>query len=384
MPNRTWLPLSFFFNITLLSGVALLSLTLWLRVARTEESSAYRIVYRDIISRNASTRETRLVTMLPDGSQKQLRHIFLEDNVGTSYHLQWTPDHTGLLYAKKWQGDVSIYHLDLGTRIETLFAAHADAPIFSPNGRYLAYEVDGAIQVIDYQTGTHLLNTEELIDEPHHLPTWSPDSRKLLVNLENDHQLYQINLAERTVEKFTLQYDSVDEYIFTGLAWSPDAEWLAILMQFSRFPAGQLIFWQPNYERISLFENQAFNDMRLSWSPDGRWVTYPTDRLIVADEVATRQTHELPVGTQAKSGAVWSPDGRWLYYVRERNQNLQIYRRSADFNTTERLTFLPNTHVYPTLSPLIDKPWHSLQLLLMSALGLITLGGVFFHRTKSI
>ncbi len=383
MPNRGWLPLSFFVQIILISGIGLLSLILWLNLARTETSSAYRVAYRDIVSLNAGTRETRLVTMLPDGSQKKLRHIFLEDNIGTSYHLQWTPDQTGLIYAKKWQSNVAIYHLELATHTETVVAAQADAPIFSPNGRYLAYETQGHIQIIDYESGVDVLNTAELIQEAHHLPTWSPDSQKLLVSTQNDHQLYQIDLSQRTVKQFKLAYNSSDDYFFTGLAWSPQEDWLAILMQFTRFPAGQLIFWQLDYERISLFESQAFNDIRLSWSPDGRWLTYPTDRLIVVDEVATRATHELPVGTQAKSGAVWSPDGRWLYYVRERNHNFQIYRRSADFSTTERLTFAPNTHVYPTLSPLIDNKWQPVYLGLLSALGFFISGIALRYRLRT-
>src|SRR5262249_1280310 len=92
-----------------------------------------------------------------------------------------------------------------------------------------------------------------------------------------------------------------------------------------------------------------------SWSPDGRWLVYPSNAsgsVQVWKIAASRgQPEQVTRGDDRIRHVFCSPDGRWLYY-QPNHQN--IYRMPARGGPAQQVTHFPEAGLFieePTISP---------------------------------
>ena len=79
-----------------------------------------------------------------------------------------------------------------------------------------------------------------------------------------------------------------------------------------------------------------------SWGPDGRWITYNSnkdgDPDIYAGNVKTDVEHRLTFHGSRDIWPSWSPNGKWIAFISERGGEMDIYRMDTDGRNVKRLT----------------------------------------------
>jgi serine/threonine-protein kinase len=189
----------------------------------------------------------------------------------------------------------------------------------SPDGRYLAYSVQGppfAAWVYDLSRGASQRITGERVDGGY--PLWTPDGRRLVIHSNGDGGQF-LDLAwipadgsgpeERILDWPNIQYpqswaDSGRTLIFseTGDAVNQGDVWM-VETEGEREPRPLL--------------NTASNEVLPSVSPDGRWLAFVSDdagRQDVLVQPFLGTGARMPVSTRGGTGPLWAPDGKELYY----------------------------------------------------------------------
>ncbi len=121
-------------------------------------------------------------------------------------------------------------------------------------------------------------------------------------------------------------YDGVHE-----LAWSPDAQVLAMCAEEGAFPGVRAISAHDGSPRWSYMPGKQYFD-ELRWSPDGRWIAAASLELIVLDAASGERHLRLsPFDLDQEVDEVaWSPSSRWLLLRgRSRRGDLEVFRVCA-------------------------------------------------------
>jgi Tol biopolymer transport system component len=200
----------------------------------------------------------------------------------------WSPDGTQLAFISDRNGDYQVYVMSAdGSQVRQLtdLATGAGKPVWSPDGGRIAFSTSSnrldRLDIYwinsDGSDLTHVYNDNSYGGRI----TWSPDGGQLLFDsrVSGDFNLYMINL---------------------------DGSNLRIL-------ADSEITWGPSAGRASW----EFNP---TWSPDGQFIAFGTDRAGGAVDIYVVDQHgnqplNLTEPTGANSGPVWSPDSRWVVYL---------------------------------------------------------------------
>jgi TolB protein len=177
------------------------------------------------------------------------------------------------------------------------------APAWSPDGRFLAFAMQGSIWKVELATG---IATEISYSGKYHSsPAWSPDGRWIAYTADNDARSIQLEIVN--VETGETRALTADEQIYLDPAWSPDGKQLAYV---STKPAGYFNI----YTRAIADGKWAGEEVALT--RDNR---YPRDRLYFG----AWDFHTQPA---------WTPDGRELLFVSNRDVPLgsgNIWRMPA-------------------------------------------------------
>jgi dipeptidyl aminopeptidase/acylaminoacyl peptidase len=230
------------------------------------------------------------------------------------------------------------------TRITEL-GGRAMAPVFSPDGRWIAFEVDFGgtdvrdIWVIPSEGGEarrlthHPLNDSRI--------SWAPDSRSLYFNTGMfwDNSVARVEVETGEITRIgpggsgALSPDG-RSFAFTGNRLAGDDDQSNSDIYIMPVEGGE---W-----RLLTPETVGFRDVEPTWSPDGRTLAFISDRngwnnLGVID-VATGEARMLLVEEVEHSEPRWSPDGRWITFTRNLDYQYHIYRVPAAGGQAERLT----------------------------------------------
>lgn len=107
-------------------------------------------------------------------------------------------------------------------------------------------------------------------------------------------------------------------------------------------------------------------DNAWSWSPDGRWIIFASDRdgnwelykMTIAGEQVTRLTNH-----PAQDGwPSWTPDGKSIVFASDRDGYSQIYSMDADGANVRRLHYSESYDTLPVVSPDGTRIVYSAQL----------------------
>jgi len=165
-------------------------------------------------------------------------------------------------------------------------------------------------------------------------------------------QLYSLYVADQDGEnEFKIMED--DEPIMSP-AWSPDSRRIAY------------VSFDGNHSSIRVQTLRTGNFIKVSekpgingapaFSPDGRQLVLTLGGVdgnldIHVLDINSRQSRRITTHRAIDTEGSWSPDGRYIYFTSDRSGGPQIYRVSASGGTPERVTFEGSYNARPRLSP---------------------------------
>jgi len=137
-------------------------------------------------------------------------------------------------------------------------------------------------------------------------------------------------------------------------AWSPDSRQLAYV-SFEGSKSSIFVQTLRTGNRFKVSSKPGINGAP-SFSPDGRKLVVTLGGVdgnldIHVLDINSRQTTRLTTHRAIDTEGTWSPDGRYIYFTSDRSGGPQVYRVRATGGTPERVTFEGSYNARPRLSP---------------------------------
>ena len=137
-------------------------------------------------------------------------------------------------------------------------------------------------------------------------------------------------------------------------AWSPDSRQLAYV-SFEGNKSSIFVQTLRTGNRFKVSSKPGINGAP-SFSPDGRKLVVTLGGVdgnldIHVLDINSRQTTRLTTHRAIDTEGTWSPDGRYIYFPSDRSGGPQVYRVRATGGTPERVTFEGSYNARPRLSP---------------------------------
>jgi Tol biopolymer transport system component/cytosine/adenosine deaminase-related metal-dependent hydrolase len=250
-----------------------------------------------------------------------------------------------IAFSSDSSGNYSVYLLEDG-RIKKV--ADGYEPAWSPDGTRIAFVVaNTGIDVVEVATGVRSTAVTVPAGTILHSPEWTPDGRELIytVVVDGRSELWRNGKPQVTgqdVFPFRVSWRSPGEYLYTADG------------QIRRGGAGHgrigftavTSIAKPAYrKRHRDFDSTAAKAVKglvsPAISPDGKQVAFCALNDIWIMTIGEKPRREI-TGASWKSHPAWSPDGRYLSYSTDRSGKLDIWLRDLHTGTDRQLTTLPN------------------------------------------
>ena len=254
------------------------------------------------------------------------------------------------------------------------------APAWSPDGKWIAVGMSGAIWKVDVGTGAAWELTSDR--KYHSSPVWSPDGQWIAYTADDGGQTIQLEILDLKTGKTRPLTE--DGFLYTDPVFSPDGSRLAYV---SNRPNGYFnVFIRPirdgkwNGEEIAVSRDHRYPndrlyfgpwDMHLSpaWFPDGKELLLLSNRGVPLGSGKVVRVPALQGGMeQARPVLVEqtlyrtrpdvSIDGKRFVYSSTRgaaDQFNNLYVQPTDGGTPYKLTFFSHDAFHPRWSP--DGEW---------------------------
>ena len=197
----------------------------------------------------------------------------------------------------------------------------------SPHGDSLLVSARGDLFRLDHASHAENLTNTPGVEEDH--PSWSPDDHLIAYQTDsNGAQQLAIRAATDGPEKVLTHFPS--GYFYTPL-WSPKGDGLLV-------PDANHSLWWVHIDgsapqKIAFDPYAEIRDA--SFSPDGRWVAYSTQR---STQLRALHLHELASGEdiivsspmESDRLPVFSQDGQHLIFVSQRSEQPYVSDRDDD------------------------------------------------------
>lgn len=207
-----------------------------------------------------------------------------------------------------------------------------DIPIWSPDGRYIAYtsERNGRFDIFiaDIHTGSIRNLTNHPEDDAY--PSWSPDGSQLLFhsNRNGDFDIFRINADGSNLRQVT--DNNVPDL---APEWSPDGSQISFTQAYNN--RRQIALMNADGSNIQLItSDENYSRAHPTWSPNGQQLVFhmvpdlsAESGIFIIDKNG-QNLHRLTNSIDFE--AKWSPDGEWIIFHRRSGNNRAIYRIRPD------------------------------------------------------
>lgn len=165
-------------------------------------------------------------------------------------------------------------------------------------------------------------------------------------------RLYSLVIADADGENQVTIMESTDPIM--SPAWSADSRRLAYV-SFEGNISTIYVQTLRTGNRIKVSSREGINGAP-AFSPDGRKLVVTLGGIdgnldINILDLASRQFERLTTHRAIDTEGTWSPDGRYVYFTSDRGGGPQVYRVSVNGGTPERITFEGSYNARPRLSP---------------------------------
>ncbi|WP_341225258.1 DPP IV N-terminal domain-containing protein [uncultured Arcticibacterium sp.] len=234
------------------------------------------------------------------------------------------------------------------------------SPTISPDGKYIAYissknVLSLDIYIADAETGKIVKKISSNSFAGHvdsysfieTAGTWSPDSKHLaiVVQSKGKNKLSIINTANGSKKTYPIK--GVDA--FTNPTWSPDGNSVVV----SGLVEGVSDLYQFNLKskEVENLTNDVFSDIQPSWSADGKYIYFVTDReggyarlekanlSISRYDVASKEVENLNILRGADNfNPAADPTGENIVFLSDRDGYRNLYKYNLDSQELIKLT----------------------------------------------
>jgi TolB protein len=165
-------------------------------------------------------------------------------------------------------------------------------------------------------------------------------------------KLYSLLVSDQDGENEAVIMESKDPIM--SPAWSPDGRRLAYV-SFEGNKSSIFVQTLRTGNRVQVSSKEGINGAP-AFSPDGRQLVVTLGGIdgnpdIHVLDISSRQSRRLTTHRAIDTEGSWSPDGRYIYFTSDRSGGPQIYRVAAAGGTPERITFEGSYNARPRLSP---------------------------------
>ncbi|MFC2161316.1 tetratricopeptide repeat protein [Acidobacteriota bacterium] len=312
----------------------------------------------------------------------------VRSNMGSIEPLGFTQE--GSFYFGYLQKSNNIYTVELNPKtgkilalpkkIESRFEGYNQSPIYSPDGKYLAYisrrfpltiypdytiaKLGGNVLCIrSIETGKERDIFPNLRDKFFH-PRWSPDGRSVFVKVWDTYDIYRIDTQTGNAA-LVLQDDKMDASPFE---LSLDGKTIFFVRRDRKNKTYQFIAQDlKSGDQKELYRSEG--DLHIKLSPDGQWVIIQENYIHVSDIIPNlsiipstggelRELWSFKDGIAIRSGApsTWTPDGKYILFAmkspKKEREKWDLYGISPEGGTPEKLGlemsgFLMNLSIHP-------------------------------------
>ena len=192
-------------------------------------------------------------------------------NVTTS----WSPDGDKIAVIHKW--DVWIASSNGEEAVQVTNTPEQEVwPGWSPDGKMMTYLAGPVGSERIFHVRSVAGGSAFTIPGASYISVWSPDSRYLVI--QSEEAISVVSVADGETQQIAKLKDLGLEEVF-DFSWSPDGSRIACVgRHVEKGDAGPIVIIPvAGGEATTLVNNDTSNKYYLSWSPDGRWISYNSE-----------------------------------------------------------------------------------------------------------
>ncbi len=320
----------------------------------------------------------RMYVVRAEGGEPRHVHDAYRGGIAHNRRMSLSPDGRILAFSAADANELHIYTVDVESRVAKRLAdAPAREPVYSPDGRWIAYVEDksrgrggGGLWVVPANGGTprRVADADNACS-----PVWSPDARMIAFHDWNADGIYVVPVGEDaapTGKKISVDYPKEAGGLYRLTGWTPDHKIGAIF----RSHAESALYVLPLRGGPPTRVTRGGHPLQPRWCPDGRQLVFArrldqshsswADYGIASVPAEGGEVMVIPVEAGGKivrrgwgGGNNVSPDGRTIVFAGrtadEAAPNSHIWTLPVGGGETRQLTDvpLPLADGFPCWSP---------------------------------
>jgi tricorn protease len=258
--------------------------------------------------------------------------------------------------------NIFVYDLDSGeTRQITSFSQRGVTwPSMSSDGAHIVFERSARLYALDTETeevtevvvrapADYHINMLSYVDPLDHVRSFdiSPTGKRLAIEARGE--IYTAPAEHGDVRNLTQSSGARDR----GPSWSPDGKWVAYVSDKSGDDEIYLIDQMGKQDEVQLTKSGHFKD-GVMWSPNSDKVLYTTDERALYLLDVDKKKSKLIAKNEHKEITTyfWAPDGEWFAYdFARRNRNRDIFIYDVGKDKHHQITYDYGDDYEPTFTP---------------------------------